>query len=74
LRFRSVDVRCGVRKHVVTEVKQGKQILYRCDVCGMFYREREWAEKCQAWCETHEGTCNVEYIQHAVDPGDVSQS
>ncbi len=54
---------------MVTEIKKGKLNLYRCDACGMLFGEREWAEKCQNWCETHEGTCNVEYIQHAVVNG-----
>ena len=57
---------------MVSEVKKGKQILFRCDACGMLFREREWAEKCQAWCETHEGTCNMEYIQHTVNPDEES--
>ena len=51
---------------VVKEIKQGTKILYTCEECGLSYEEKEWAEKCQSWCETHEGSCNLEYIQHSV--------
>ncbi|MFC2067990.1 hypothetical protein ACFLTP_03145 [Chloroflexota bacterium] len=51
---------------MVKEIKQGAKTLYKCDVCGLAYEEKEWAEKCQSWCETHEGTCNVEYVLHSV--------
>ena len=51
---------------MVKEIKQGAKILYVCEVCGLAYEEREWAEKCQSWCETHEGSCNIDYVQHSV--------
>lgn len=39
---------------------------YRCPKCGLEYAEKEWAEKCGAWCEEHK-TCNLEIIEHAVE-------
>lgn len=51
---------------MVKETKQNAKTLYLCDVCGLAYEEKEWAVKCQNWCETHEGSCNIEYIQHSV--------
>ena len=51
---------------MVTAVVKGTGTFYKCDVCGLVYREKEIAEKCQNWCETHEGSCNLEYILHAV--------
>ncbi len=48
------------------EIKQGTKTLYVCEMCGLAYEEKEWAEKCQSWCETHEGSCNLEYLQHSV--------
>lgn len=51
---------------MVTEVRKGKETLYRCDSCGLLYREKEVAEKCQHWCKTHDGSCNLEYVQQAV--------
>ena len=48
--------------------KKGKT-LYIYEECGLAYEEKEWAEKCQQWCEEHEGTCNMEISEHSVDSG-----
>ncbi len=47
-------------------VKENKD-LYQCEECGFDYteREREWAEKCEAWCKKNK-SCNLEIIKHAV--------
>lgn len=31
----------------------------------MQYTEKEWAEKCEAWCKEHK-SCNIEIISHAI--------
>lgn len=49
---------------VVTNHKT-KVDFYECAECGMRYVDKEWAEKCKAWCSEHH-TCNIEIIQHAV--------
>ena len=51
---------------MVKEIKLGEKTRYICEECGLAYEEKEWAEKCQSWCETHEGSCNIEYISHSV--------
>ncbi len=51
---------------MVTAVRKGAETFYKCDVCGLVYREKEIAEKCQDWCETHEDSCNAEYIMQSV--------
>ena len=51
---------------MVKEIKRDGKTLYVCEVCGLAYEEKEWAAKCQSWCETHEGSCNFEYVQHSV--------
>lgn len=38
---------------------------YQCIECGMRYAEREWAEKCEAWCKEHK-SCNLDIISHAI--------
>ena len=38
---------------------------YKCPECGFSYKEKEWADKCEAWCREHK-TCNVEIIEHAI--------
>ena len=37
--------------------------LYQCEECGYAYEDKEWAEKCEAWCKEHK-SCNLEIIQH----------
>jgi len=38
--------------------------LYQCEECGFHYEDREWAEKCEAWCREHK-SCNIEITAHA---------
>ena len=44
--------------------KKTKEI-YQCEECGFKYTEKEWAEKCEAWCKEHK-SCNLEITAHAV--------
>ena len=51
---------------MVKIAKKGTQSLYECEACQLLYQEKEWAEKCEAWCrETN--SCNIDIIKHAVD-------
>ena len=38
--------------------------LYQCPECKLWYEDKKWAEKCEAWCKEHH-TCNIEIISHA---------
>ena len=49
---------------MVKEVRIQENILFQCEECGFKYKEKEWAEKCQAWCAEHK-SCNLEIIKHA---------
>ncbi len=44
---------------------KGDSTLYLCEECGFAYKEKEWAEKCQQWCEQQQ-SCNLEITQYAV--------
>ena len=37
---------------------------YQCKECGLHYKDKHTAEKCEAWCKEHK-TCNIEIIRHA---------
>lgn len=37
---------------------------WKCDVCGFHYKEKEWAEKCNAWCKER-NSCNLEITARA---------
>jgi len=43
--------------------------LYQCEECGFKYRDKETAEKCQAWCGEH-NSCNLDIIKDAVQEED----
>ncbi len=50
---------------MVKQTKKGDKDLYICEECGFYYKEKEWAEKCESWCNEHQG-CNLEITKHAV--------
>jgi len=43
---------------------QPRSHLYECPECHLKYKEKEWAEKCEAWCREHK-SCNLEITAHA---------
>ena len=58
---------------MVKVIPKDKETLYQCEECGFFYRDRETAEKCQAWCGEHK-SCNLDIICYAVgQPEDESR-
>jgi hypothetical protein len=50
---------------MVKEVKGLDRTLYVCEVCGLNYEERMWAEKCEDFCARHHA-CSLEITSHAV--------
>jgi hypothetical protein len=38
---------------------------YQCEECGMQYRQRKWAEECEAWCRENK-SCNLDIVKHAI--------
>ena len=39
--------------------------LYQCKECGLRYRKKETAEKCESWCKEHK-SCNLDIIKDAI--------
>lgn len=54
---------------MVKEIQEGEHVLYKCEECGLSYREKGTAEKCQAWCGEN-NSCNLEIIKFAVESAD----
>ena len=52
---------CGM----VKEIKKENNLYYLCEACEFVYKEKELAEKCQAWCEKYK-SCNIKITKHAV--------
>ena len=46
-------------------ITKNNQTYYQCAECGFIYKEKEWAEKCEAWCKENK-SCNLEITEHAV--------
>ena len=42
---------------------------YKCQECGLEYADKEWMEKCYAWCSKH-NSCNLEIIKHLISNTD----
>ncbi len=38
--------------------------LYKCPECGFWYKEKEWVDRCEAWCKKYK-SCNLEITKHA---------
>ena len=49
---------------VVEKNIKGKK-FYQCEECKFLYEDKNWAEKCQAWCKEN-NSCNLEITKHAV--------
>lgn len=39
--------------------------LWVCEECGLKYKEKSWAEKCEEWCKKYK-SCNLEIIKHSI--------
>jgi hypothetical protein len=42
-----------------TKSKKENVQLYKCPECRLNYKEKEWMNKCEAWCKEHH-SCNLE--------------
>jgi predicted ATP-dependent serine protease len=54
---------------MVKRIAKDKQKLYQCGECGLKYKDKKWADKCEGWCKEH-NSCNLEIISHSVKSAD----
>ncbi len=50
---------------MVKEMEKNGKPRYVCEECGYAYEEKEWAEKCQQWCQQNQ-SCNIEITEHSI--------
>lgn len=50
----------------MNHIHEMKESSYVCPECGLHYKEKEWAGKCELWCNEHH-SCNLDIIKHAVE-------
>jgi len=55
-----------MNNHSMKRKEIRKQKLYQCPECGLFYKEKEWRDRCYEWCREHK-SCNLEIIKHAIE-------
>lgn len=54
---------------MVKLLSEDSNTLYQCEICGYRYEDKEWAEKCEAWCKEHK-SCNLEIVAHGTPPSE----
>lgn len=43
-----------MRKRVmVKKIIKKDAVVYQCESCDFLYKEKAWAEKCEAWCKKY---------------------
>lgn len=50
---------------IVKEIKEEGKKYFQCEECKFLYKDRGWAEKCEAWCKEHK-SCNLSIIKNAI--------
>lgn len=50
---------------MVRKVNKYGSALHLCELCMFAYTDRETAQKCEKFCETHRG-CSMEITKHSV--------
>lgn len=53
---------------MVKEVKKNDETLFQCEECGFNYKDKEWADKCEKFCNTNK-SCSIEITKHAIIEG-----
>jgi len=50
---------------MVKELEKNNKKYFQCETCKFAYEDKDWAGKCQAWCDEH-SSCNLEITKNAV--------
>ncbi len=50
---------------MVKEINKENKRYYECKKCGLLYKDKKWAGKCDEWCKENY-SCNIEITKHAI--------
>jgi hypothetical protein len=50
---------------MVKEVTRNNKTYYQCEICKFYYKDKEWAQKCEDFCKKHK-SCSIEITKHSV--------
>ena len=42
------------------------EIYYSCSICGLVYKNKNYAELCEKHCSKHHGSCSKEISKYAI--------
>ena len=49
---------------MVKEIEKQGNKYFQCEVCNFLYEDKEWAEKCEAYCKKYK-SCSLDITKHA---------
>ncbi len=52
-------------KRMEYDEESDEQDVYVCKICGFVYKQKKYAEQCEAWCRSHK-SCSLVITKHAV--------
>ena len=50
---------------MVKEIIRNNKKYFQCEACEFYYEEKEWAEKCEAFCKKY-NACSMDITKHSV--------
>ena len=51
---------------MVKERADNTEKVYECESCCLSYKDKKWAEKCEAWCKKHH-SCNMKITCYSLE-------
>jgi len=50
---------------MVKQIKKANKVFYQCEDCGLYYKTKIFAVKCENFCKTRKA-CSLEITKHAI--------
>lgn len=50
---------------MVKEKTKKDKKYFQCGICGFYYKDKKWAQKCEAFCKKRK-SCSLEITKHSV--------
>ena len=51
---------------MVKEIMKYNKKTFMCGECYLMYKDKKWAEKCEAWCKEH-NSCNLHITCYSLE-------
>ena len=50
---------------MVKDIIKNNEKIFICEKCCLSYKEKKWAERCEAWCKEHD-SCNLKFACYSL--------